>query len=129
MEFNELWNLPDWLPAELADHREVGDLVAVLHGAVFQLELLVEDVHVVVAVEFHLEDALVKLDVVSHNAMSLLEADGKVDEGGLDVNALCLAHFTRDSVDGNCFVRKWDVGWQLDDVVKQFDNLLLLGVE
>jgi hypothetical protein len=32
-------------------------------------------------------------------------------------------------VDGNGFVWKRDVSGQLDDVVKQFDNLLLLGVE
>ncbi len=129
MEFDELWNLPNWLPAELADHREVGDLVAVLHGAVLQLELLVEDVDVVVAVEFHLENALVKVDVVSDNTMSLLKAECEVDEGDFDVNPLSVTHFSRDSVDGNCFIRKRNFLWQLDDVVKQFDHLLLLGVK
>ena len=129
MEFDQFRRLSDGLPTELAHHREVGDLVAILHGTVLQLELLVEDVDVVVAVEFHLKNALVKLDVVSDNAMSLLKADREVDEGCLDVDALCLTHFTRDSVDGDGFVGKRDVGRQLDDVVKYVDDLLLLGVK
>lgn len=129
MEFHQLRRLPDGLAADLAGHGEVGDLVAVLHGTVFQLELLVEDVDVTIAMEFHKEDVLVKVDVMSDNAVSLLEADGKVDEGGLDVDALTVAHFTRNPVDGNGFLRKCDVSGQLDDVVEHVDDLLLFGVK
>jgi len=129
VEFYQLWRLPDGLAAELADHSEVGYFVAVLHGAVLQLELLVEDVHVAVAVEFHFEDALVKVEVVSDNTVCLFKADGKVDEGGLYVDTLGVAHFTRNPVDGNGFIGKRDVGGQLNDVVKHLDDLLLLGVK
>jgi len=129
VEFHQLRRLPDGLAADLADHGEVGDLVAVLHSTVFQLELLVEDVDVVVSVKFHKEHVLVKVEVVSDHTVRLLEADGKVDEGGLDVDALSVAHFARNPVDGDGFIGKCDVGGQLDDVVEHVDDLLLLGVK
>ena len=129
MEFDQLRRLLDGLAAELADDGEVSNLVAVLHGTVLQLELLVEDVDVVVAVELNFEHVLVELDVVTDNAVCLLEAKCEVDEGDLDVDALCLTHFPRDAVDGNCFIGKRNIGRQLDDVVKHLNNLLRLGVE
>jgi len=118
VEFDELRRLLNGLAAELADDCKVSNLLSILHCTIFQLELPIEDVDVVVAVEFHLENALVKLDVVADDTMCLLKAECEVDEGDFDVNPLSVTHFSRDSVDGNCFIRKRNFLWQIDDVVK-----------